>query len=230
MRTGLGPAGGAVLDLFARAPFLSSLDADRRYRLWQRCRWNRWDAGAVIRGEGDPADGLLLLLDGAVALIRYTRAGDELRLASLQAPCAVDKAAVLRARDHSVTVVAGSDCVVAVLPRDALLDLLDREPEVRRHVLAHLAGEVHAHRERLAVAALGGGVERVAAWLLTGLQQGGAGDVALPGSQDGLARELGLSRVTVNRALKQLERAGVLRVRRGVVVVEAVQELRALAG
>ncbi|MGH3098941.1 MAG: hypothetical protein ACRDMV_23385 [Streptosporangiales bacterium] len=34
----------------------------------------------------------------------------------------------------------------------------------------------------------------------------------------------------MNRALKQLERAGVLRVLRGGVEVDAVEELRALAG
>jgi CRP/FNR family transcriptional regulator, cyclic AMP receptor protein len=58
----------------------------------------------------------------------------------------------------------------------------------------------------------------VASWLLRSSAEAGI-TVPLPGSQQVLADTLGLSRVTVNRALKALERDGVVRVARDQVVV-----------
>lgn len=214
-------------ECLSRIPFLASLDAVGRRALWSRCGWRYSRAGATIRYQGDAATGLLLLLDGVVSLDRSVPSGDRIRLTSLRGPCAVDKAAVIRGDRYSATVRAESVCVIVVVPRDALLDLLDRERGVRQHVLGHLAGQVRAHEDRLTVTALGGGVERVAAWLLSGVD---AGTIVLPGSQEALARELGLSRVTVNRALKRLERSGIVRVGRGQVEVCSAGGLRELAG
>jgi CRP/FNR family transcriptional regulator len=45
--------------------------------------------------------------------------------------------------------------------------------------------------------------------------------VVLPGAQAGLAETLGVSRVSVNRALGALARAGLVRVEPGAVVILA---------
>ena len=61
---------------------------------------------------------------------------------------------------------------------------------------------------------------RVAAWLTrTAVRPGDR--VVLPGAQAGLAETLGVSRVSVNRALRALTRAGLVRVEPGAVVILA---------
>jgi CRP/FNR family transcriptional regulator, cyclic AMP receptor protein len=70
----------------------------------------------------------------------------------------------------------------------------------------------------------------VASWLLRSSAEAGI-TVPLPGSQQVLADTLGLSRVTVNRALKALERDGVVRVARDqLVLVPELLAAEAAAG
>jgi hypothetical protein len=61
---------------------------------------------------------------------------------------------------------------------------------------------------------------RVAAWLVRAAAAGRT-RVVLPGAQQGLAETLGASRVSVNRALRGLARAGLGHVEPGAVVVLA---------
>jgi CRP/FNR family transcriptional regulator len=64
----------------------------------------------------------------------------------------------------------------------------------------------------------------VAAWLSRAARRPGE-RVILPAAQAGLAETLGVSRVSVNRALRALARAGLVRVEPGAVVVLAPEPL-----
>lgn len=66
---------------------------------------------------------------------------------------------------------------------------------------------------------------RVASWLV----RAATGRVLLPGAQQGLAETLGLTRVSVNRALRALAAGGLVRVEPGAVVVLAPEPLSARA-
>jgi CRP/FNR family transcriptional regulator, cyclic AMP receptor protein len=81
-------------------------------------------------------------------------------------------------------------------------------------------------RRRLAGAATLPAVARVAAWLHA---QEPAGRIVWRGSQEELAWALGLSRVTVNRALGRLAGAGVVAVTRHGVVVQDRERLAEFA-
>jgi CRP/FNR family cyclic AMP-dependent transcriptional regulator len=70
----------------------------------------------------------------------------------------------------------------------------------------------------LLAAAYGDTATRVATWLSGQAAEPGT-RVPLPGAQEGLAERLGASRVSVNRALRVLARAGLLRIEPGAVVV-----------
>ena len=69
-------------------------------------------------------------------------------------------------------------------------------------------------------------VAQVAAWLHA---QEPAGRIVWRGSQEELARVLGLSRVTVNRALGRLTEAGVVAVTRHGVVAQNRERLAGFA-
>jgi CRP/FNR family cyclic AMP-dependent transcriptional regulator len=165
-----------------------------------------------------PRDGaVLLLLSGVVVSAHVDASGAEVWPARWTAPAIVDKPAALA--PAAGTLVAATACRGRRLPADAFLRLLEDEPAVRHHVLARLATEAADLRRRLADAATVPALGRVAQWLLdTGA---GPGEVAWRGSQEGLARLLGLSRVTVNRALGRLADAGAVAVTpRGVVLLD----------
>jgi CRP/FNR family transcriptional regulator, cyclic AMP receptor protein len=136
-------------------------------------------------------------------------------------PAFASREAVTELAEHARPVRYRAGALVAttrsaglLLSRDRFLGLLDQHEPVRRHVLSRLAADSLALRERVADATTLPAVARVARWLLA------TGD--WHGSQEDLARTLGVGRVTVNRALGRLARVAALRVTQGGVrVVDA---------
>lgn len=131
-------------------------------------------------------------------------------------PAIVDT--VLDGGTPSTALVAITAVTTRLLPRIRFLPLLDEQQSVREHVLGQLARDVLASRRRLAQAVTLPAVAQVAAWLNA---QNPADRVAWRGSQEQLARMLGLSRVTVNRALMRLTRAGAVRLTdQGIIIAD----------
>jgi CRP/FNR family transcriptional regulator len=97
--------------------------------------------------------------------------------------------------------------------------MLDEEPRLREHVLHYLANEVHVARETWVGSGGRSAICRVAWWLVTESRKGHPSLLRLPAGQQGLAEELGLSRVSVNRALRELARAGLISTRPRAVVL-----------
>jgi CRP/FNR family cyclic AMP-dependent transcriptional regulator len=100
-------------------------------------------------------------------------------------------------------------------------ELLREQPRVREHVLRYLAVQACQSRAALPAGAAGPAATRVARWLLAASGPGHRKVIGLPAGQQGLAEELGLSRVTVNRALRQFAATGVIRVRPRQIILLA---------
>ena len=96
--------------------------------------------------------------------------------------------------------------------------LLAAEPSVRDHALRYLSAQVtRAWQERIDRDTVTTPA-RIARWLLEQCARHRP-LMPLPAGQQGLAEELGLSRVTVNRVLRLLMRSGVVRIQRSAVQV-----------
>jgi CRP/FNR family cyclic AMP-dependent transcriptional regulator len=169
----------------------------------------RYHPGTVIRPAGQQARSVVLLLAGTVVAAYTGSAGTQVWPARWDGPAVVDKPSILGGGIPLTALVATTVCAVRLLPPARFLQLLDEEPSVRRHVLGHLARDALAGRDQLALSATRPAVAQVAAWLLA--HGAIAPATAWRGSQEELARTLGLSRVTVNRALRRLTQAGAVR-------------------
>jgi CRP/FNR family transcriptional regulator, cyclic AMP receptor protein len=99
-----------------------------------------------------------------------------------------------------------------------------RSPAARRHVLAHRARRVRDQQDDLVLASLADAATRTAAWLVRAAAVGGS-RVVVPGAQRGLAEAIGMTRVSVNRALRTLAADGLVRVEPGAVVLLAPELL-----
>lgn len=228
----LDTAPGAGLARFRAVPVMATLDEPDLRDLWARSVGREHGPGEIIRVQGDPADHLLVLLTGRVAAAHLTRAGRSVALDDLVAPCALDKVAVIDGRGHAATLTAVTRCAVAAVPARRFLAAVEALPEARAHVLRTLAAQSRAQQARLVLATLPRGRHRVAWWLAEQVRDAPAGGRALvrpPGSQARLGELLGLTRVTVNRALKGLEREGVIRATaEGIEVVDVERLLGSL--
>ncbi|AXE86328.1 cAMP receptor protein [Streptomyces sp. Go-475] len=190
--------------LFARLPDAGLI------ALWDGSVPRRYAAGEVLRAQGAPADHLLVLLSGSTAASAATANGRVVRFGTWSGPCALDKVALLDRAGHTATFTAVGQCAVRAVPRARFMALLDDSAAVRAHVLRLLAAQARAQQERLTDTVALPCEARLAAWLLHAAADGGR-VVCLPGSQQGLADLLGVTRVTVNRALSWLRRDGLVR-------------------
>jgi len=192
-------------------PLFAALPEPDLRRLWDTSVPRHYAPGETLRGQGAPADHLLVLLDGTASASATTTTGRVIRFGTWAGPCALDKVALLDGAGHTATFTALTPCVVRAVPRARFTTLLDDSAAVRAHVLRLLAAQARAQQERLTDTATLPCEARLASWLLDGLSRDGAdGHVPLPGGQRELADLLGVTRVTVNRALSRLRRDGLI--------------------
>ncbi|MGI5350732.1 Crp/Fnr family transcriptional regulator [Streptomyces sp. CA-250714] len=209
-----------------RIPLLASLPDATLRQLWHQSVPHSAPTGQLLRTAGDPATHLLLLVRGRVAASTTTSSGRVIRFGEWPAPCALDKIAVIDGAGHTATLTALTPCAVRSLPRDRFLGLVEDVGSVRTHVLHVLAGYARRQQQQLAATATLPAEARLSAWLLERAAGVPGCRVPLPGGQQALADLLGVTRVTVNRALARLRRDGVIEVRDRIITVLAPELLQ----
>ncbi|MFW6693420.1 Crp/Fnr family transcriptional regulator [Streptomyces sp. MAR4 CNX-425] len=219
------PAGARAERALRAVPLLRGLTAERLRAVRDGSVPRRYAAGEVLRAAGEPAERLLLLLDGRVAATVVSAAGRVVRVGAWPGPCALDKVAVIDGRGHTATFTALTPCTVRALPRAGFLALVDDAAAVRGHVLRTLAAQAREQQTRFTAAATLPTPARLAAWLLVEAARLRSARVPLPGGQQPLADQLGVTRVTLNRALSGLRRDGVVTYARGEVEIVAPELL-----
>lgn len=210
--------------LLARIPLFAGVGTERLARLAARSAVRNVAMGEVIALRGEACAHLIVVETGALTAVYDTVEGRRMRLGEYPAPCAVDKAAVLDGGGHTATWVAAGPSRLRLVPSTEVHAVIDDVPAARSHVLAHLAGQLRHWQTETVRASLADAVTRTAAWLVDAAAVGGA-RIELPAGQQGLAESIGMTRVSVNRALAALAREGLVRTEPGAVVVRAPELL-----
>ncbi|SFB95500.1 Crp/Fnr family transcriptional regulator [Micromonospora sediminimaris] len=213
----------------AAVPLFSMLDEARLAWLATECPPRDLSRGATAARVGEPARHLVVVIRGTLSAGYDTSHGSRVRFVTVTGPCVIDKAAVLGGGSHTATWTASTACRIRLLPAVLLRDLIGQVPALRDHVLRHLSDQVHRDRRAQVRRAAPQPVTRVAAWVAESMRTRGS-RITLPGAQQGLGEEIGLSRVTVNRALQVLVGAGAIRVEPGAIVVLDPSRLTARDG
>lgn len=177
-------------------------------------------AHTVVALRGEPAKHLLVAESGGLTAVHETESGHRRRLGEFPAPCAVDKTAVLDGGGHTATWITTAASRIRRIPAAEFLALVD-VPEIRTHVFTQLATQLRQTQADLVLTSYADAPTRIAAWLV----RAAAPTVPLPGSQQGLAETLGLTRVSVNRALRTLAAEGLIEVSRHSIRVIAPELL-----
>lgn len=206
--------------MLADVPLLGTLPEQHVAHLAAVSRTRDVAPGTVVATRGQPARHLIVVETGTLTAVHETAAGHRRRLGEFHGPCAVDKAAVLDGGGHTATWLATTRCRLRLIPAPEFMALVD-VPSVRRHVLTHLASQLRHTQEDLTLTSYADATTRVATWLIREARS----RVPLPGAQQGLAETLGLTRVSVNRALRTLSEEGLVRTEPGAVVVLAPELL-----
>ena len=172
-------------------------------------------AGTTVFRAGSPTHSVFYVETGAVRLLRFGRAGEEVVLHDARAGEFFAEASLDSARYHC-DAVASEPSELLQLPADALRGLLEVDHAFARQWATLLARQLRDVRSRVERLSLKSAAERVR-HLLVCEGQGPRCELVLDGTLKDVARRLGLTHEALYRTLATMERNGVIE-RRGPVL------------
>jgi CRP-like cAMP-binding protein len=202
-------------------PLLADLPAEDVRRLLSIARRRTFERGEVVFHREDPADSLHLVVRGRFGVRVTTQLGDSVLLDVLGPGGSFGEIALLLPDSRrSATVSALEEGETRSVFRDDFVRLQRDHPGVKDALLRLLAEQLRRTSDRLVEAHYVDADTRVRRRLVElASTYGGAGDVAIPLTQEDLAAMAGTSRATVNRVLRSEQRDGAVALRRGLVTV-----------
>ncbi|MBI1846906.1 MAG: Crp/Fnr family transcriptional regulator [Candidatus Rokubacteria bacterium] len=213
---------------FTGVGYLAGLPPAERAGLAARSAVRTAARGQTIYAEGEPAAGLFVVLDGRVKLVRRSAQGREQVLHAEGSGATLAEVPVFDGGGYVASAVALEDTRLLFVPREALLDLCRRRPDVALGVIATLAGRVRRFAALIEDLSLRDLTARLAVFLLTEIPPGRDGG-GLRMTGDEIAARLGTVREPVSRALSRLRRLGLVERARGLIVVRDRRGLSAIA-
>jgi CRP/FNR family transcriptional regulator len=225
-------AGG---DLLAQVPYFAGLDAATLDGLRRGMSRRRYGDGEQILGAGAPCEGLHVVIDGQVRLIRVSPEGREHVLGVLGAGATFNDVAVFDAGPSSDSAVAVGPTTVGLVPRPAMMQLIEKHPQIATAALRLSSARQRSLTGIVEDLALRDVTQRVARLLLgcVGRQPHmieKAEAACEHITHQEIAAMVGSVREVVQRALKSLEADGAIDVERTRVLVRDVAKLERWAG
>lgn len=214
-----------VTDALRLLPFLASADARALGRLARACAWRSIRRDEQLFREGGSPDGLFIIVEGRVKLVRLSRTGRE-QVLHIEGPGAsLGDVPVVDGGGYLATAVAVTRVRVLFVPRRDLLRLCADDPDVAMGLATTIARRLRSFSALIGTLSLQTVTARLAGALVD--QHMATGERILDvGTRDELAARLGTVREIVSRSLTRLVRTGaVARVGRRVRIVD-VRALR----
>jgi CRP/FNR family transcriptional regulator len=219
-----GMRSAEVMELLARVPVLSTLDADDLERIAELAVPRQFEPGQVVFREGDASDTCYIVRSGRARAVREHSGGRTLTLATFGPGEFFGELALFEDERRSATVEAIEPTdVVAVLGPD-MRRLMVEHPGISARLVIALGRRLRETNERLTRQSFQTVQSRVAtvlAELVANARGEGAGerDVQIVSTQTDLAQLAGSSRESASRFLAVLERAGIITQGRGKLIV-----------
>lgn len=127
--------------LLRRVPLFAQLDPEDLQRIARTCSERTYRAGEVLMQEGEIGSELLVLIDGAVRVVRRGDDGERL-LRTYAAGDHIGELALLREAPRAATVVAETDIRALVIDGESLKAILRERPDAAMAMLATLAERI----------------------------------------------------------------------------------------
>jgi CRP-like cAMP-binding protein len=220
-------------DPLGAIPYFTSLTAEQRARVLGKARRIHAAAGQTLFVEGEPCSGLYVIDRGLVKLFKTSPDGKEQVLRHMSEGDTFNEVPVFDGGVNPVSAAAVDEGELVVLSRAVMLDVLREYPAVAESVVQVFAGRMRhlvALVEDLSFRQVTARVARILLQSVAPHEGVGAG---VGGRARVTQREIGemagTSREVVARALKALEDAGAIDLRRGEIQVVDETRLSALA-
>lgn len=213
------------------APWRTGLTDAEVERVKQDAFTRSYQAGATVLAYGSPSVHWLGVLAGMLKVDAVSSDGKITTFAGVPAGAWFGEGAVLKAEPRPYAVVAIRDSTAAFVPRATFMWLLDQSRPFSRWLIEQLNARLGYYVGLVETFRFKETSARVAFCIaeLFNPQLFPGTEARLAISQDEIARLSGLSRQHTNRALRDLELAGLVRIRYGAIEVLDLQGLQAFA-
>lgn len=195
-------------------PLLTSLDPATLADTARRAQHCSFRPGQQILFEGEQAPGLFFVLRGRVRLSRTAPDGREQVLAMASPGEHFDAVPLFDGGPNPTSARAMSPVACLMLPREDLLALIGRHPQLGLAMLSSMAGQLRELVSLVEDLAFRSVRARLARQLLVEATEGSADF-----TQQELAERAGTVREIAGRALRRLAEEGLVRLERGRVFV-----------
>lgn len=138
-----------VVQLKRNVPFLSDLSVEEIQDLLRVARVRIYRESQVLFKEGEPADGMYVLLKGDAKVEKRLQQGDQLVLSKLKAGDVVGEMGLLEYEPRSATVRAVSACTTLFLESSAFDEMRRRYHPAAMKVLKRLCAILAVRASRL---------------------------------------------------------------------------------
>ena len=208
---------------------LSDLGSGDLKKVEEVCSFKRYAEQEQIIDRQSESTDLFFVINGDVRVVNYSLSGREIALEDLTAGRYFGELAALDGEPRSASVMALSDCLMAAMPQEHFLPLLEKHPSIVLKVMKSLARVVRTSTDRIMDLSTLAANNRVQADLLRMAKaQNGEGNTVeispIPIHSD-IASRASTTRETVARVLNDLARRGVLERQKEALVVLDVEQL-----
>ena len=211
--------GSCHQDCVQRVPVFRTLKAEELSQVAALVQRRDYAARQTIFHQGDAICGMYIVRFGRVKLTRTSLSGEETILTVLNVGDFYGADAVLNAYQTEEGASAMEESGICFLPREGLLQLLRKSPDIGIKIIDYLSRMRAYDRRRNAILSFKDAGTRVAELLLWQTEQ--APDTPLTLSQEEMAGMAGLTHETVNRKLALFKR-------RGYIDMDGYRRLRVL--
>ena len=168
--------------------------------------------GDVIYHEGDRADKLLIITQGAIRLYKTTIEGKEQNLDILQTGDFTGELDLMGDATYSHEAIAQEPTLLCIISQARMRDLIIKNPSIGFKIMQAMNRKLTNLRGLVQSLATNEGLPRLAHLLLQLYEKSGRQTVLnLSLSREDIANFTGLTRETVSRKLAQLQDEGIIR-------------------
>lgn len=216
----------ARLAALQHIPLFAGLSESDLRQLAGTTLYQRFPRGHTIFCRGDPGDRAFIIVDGAIDLIIDSPDGRELILTRLGPGEHFGEMALLDDLLRSATARTAAPTEVVVVLRSTFFEVLDRRPEISRHIIRVLVQRLRSTSDKLETFAYLDAKGRIAR---TVLDLARIGEEALHVSHEELASMSATSRQTTTRILGEWEESGFVDLSRRGIVLKNPEALSVMA-
>ncbi len=194
-------------------PLFAGLDDAQMGRIREIARAVEAARRDVLFREGEPVEGLFVLVSGRVKIYKLSPDGKEHILHVVRPGQTFAEAAVFMPGGYPAYAEALQKSRALLLPKTPFLDLLRDEPAISLQIIASLSRYLKQFADRIEDLSLKDVSARLARWFLATAREKGRDFWDLEITKGELASQIGTVSETLSRTLRKFQDAGWLQVR-----------------